>query len=193
MVRLPLSFHSFVLVRFRSSSKCSFHHPFHSTIQRLRCEEEEEEEEEEEGILTHRSEIHTCTNWTYTRPLMYGDVRARGLPLRMAPHRHKQQSSLPLSDLQSHRNNPLVLWRELQHSLSSWPTPEKERIQSLSRGLGPDSVLCVEMSPTSSWYCFTSHTSSGSFPTRKVTFHGPRTSLRCQGSARLGLHLCLPC
>lgn len=34
-----------------------------------------------------------------------------------------------------------------------------------------------------SWYHSTSRTSSGSFPTRKVTFHVPRSSLQSQGSA----------
>lgn len=67
------------------------------------------------------------------------------------------------------------------------------RDQTLSRSLVPEPVLCMDESPAiSSWYCSTSHTSSGFFPDSKVTFHVPRPSLQRQGSVRSGLQPCLP-
>ncbi|XP_067451833.1 scavenger receptor cysteine-rich type 1 protein M130-like [Thunnus thynnus] len=63
----------------------------------------------------------------------------------------------------------------------------KRRVQLLSRSLVPELVLCVEMSPTkSSWYRSSCCTSSGSFPTREVMLHNPRTSLRCQKCGNAG-------
>jgi len=83
---------------------------------------------------------------------------------------------------------PTPAWR-----LTPWATPEKERVQPLSRSLVPEPVLCMKVSPTiSSWYRSTSRTSSGSFPASEVTFQVPRTSRRCRGSARPGPRFCLP-
>ncbi|KAK9542918.1 hypothetical protein VZT92_000740 [Zoarces viviparus] len=72
--------------------------------------------------------------------------------------------------------------------LSAWATPEKDKVQPLSRSLLPEPMLCVEVSPTiSSSYRSASCTSSGSFPSSEVTFHLPRASLCCRRSAHPGL------
>jgi len=124
---------------------------------------------------------------------------------------HKQLSthnSQSLPSMHSRGGDPLIHQGELQHSgaqpgivsiptpawrLTPWETLEKEKVQPLSRSLVPEPVLWVEVSPTvSSWYRSTFRTSSGSFPTSEVTFHAPRTSLRCLGSAHTGPRLCLP-
>ncbi|KAK0140992.1 hypothetical protein N1851_022012 [Merluccius polli] len=64
-------------------------------------------------------------------------------------------------------------------------TPEWKRVQPLSRRLVPEPLLCVEVRPTISSRNFsTSRTSSGTFPTREVTFHVPRASFCSQGSDR---------
>uniref|UniRef100_A0A3Q1CWI0 Uncharacterized protein n=1 Tax=Amphiprion ocellaris TaxID=80972 RepID=A0A3Q1CWI0_AMPOC len=69
--------------------------------------------------------------------------------------------------------------------LSPLATPEWKRVQPLSRGLVPEPLLCVEVRPTISSRNFSaSHTSSGSFPAREVTFHVPRASLCSRGSVR---------
>ncbi|KAF7642091.1 hypothetical protein LDENG_00264880, partial [Lucifuga dentata] len=53
--------------------------------------------------------------------------------------------------------------------------------------------MCMEVSPTiSSWYLSTSHTSSGSFPAREVTFHVPRVRLHVQETVHVGLCPCPP-
>ncbi|KAK0146532.1 hypothetical protein N1851_014139 [Merluccius polli] len=71
--------------------------------------------------------------------------------------------------------------------LSPVATPEWKRVQPLSRRLVPEPLLCVEVRPTISSRNFsTSHTSSGSFPTREVTFHVPRASFCSRGSDRQG-------
>ncbi|KAK0154873.1 putative uncharacterized transposon-derived protein F52C9.6 [Merluccius polli] len=78
--------------------------------------------------------------------------------------------------------------------LSPVATPEWKRVQPLSRRLVPEPLLCVEVRPTISSRNFsTSRTSSGSFPTREVTFHVPRASFCSRGSppsaaAQLALH-----
>ncbi|KAK0132992.1 hypothetical protein N1851_031638 [Merluccius polli] len=67
--------------------------------------------------------------------------------------------------------------------LSPVATPEWKRVQPLSRRLVPEPLLCVEVRPTISSRNFsTSRTSSGSFPTREVTFHVPRASFCSRGS-----------
>ncbi len=77
--------------------------------------------------------------------------------------------------------------------LSPWASPQKDKVQCLSRSLVPEPVLCMEVSSDiSCWYRSTSRTSSGSFPAREVMFHVLTTSLRCQGSACLNPRLCLP-
>ncbi|KAK0151297.1 hypothetical protein N1851_007562 [Merluccius polli] len=74
--------------------------------------------------------------------------------------------------------------------LSPVATPEWKRVQPLSRRLVPEPLLCVEVRPTISSRNFsTSRTSSGSFPTREVTFHVPRASFCSRGSDRQGPRL----
>ncbi|KAK0137955.1 hypothetical protein N1851_025831 [Merluccius polli] len=74
--------------------------------------------------------------------------------------------------------------------LSPVATPEWKRVQLLSRRLVPEPLLCVEVRPTISSRNFsTSRTSSGSFPTREVTFHVPRASFCSRGSDRQGPRL----
>ncbi|KAK0140496.1 hypothetical protein N1851_022532 [Merluccius polli] len=74
--------------------------------------------------------------------------------------------------------------------LSPVATPEWKRVQPLSRSLVPEPLLCVEVRPTISSRNFsTSRTSSGSFPTREVTFHVPRASFCSRGSDRQGPRL----
>ncbi|KAK0132085.1 hypothetical protein N1851_033120 [Merluccius polli] len=71
--------------------------------------------------------------------------------------------------------------------LSPVATPEWKRVQPLSRRLVPEPLLCVEVRPTISSRNFsTLRTSSGSFPTREVTFHIPRASFCSRGSDRQG-------
>ncbi|MED6253354.1 hypothetical protein ATANTOWER_027390 [Ataeniobius toweri] len=83
---------------------------------------------------------------------------------------------------------PTPAWR-----LSPGATPEWKSVQPLSRRLVPEPEPCIEMSPTiSSQKLSTSHTNSGSFTTREVTFHVPRASFCSQGSDRQGLRLWLP-
>ena len=61
--------------------------------------------------------------------------------------------------------------------LSPWATPQRNRVQPISRRLVPEPKPCVEVSPTiSSQNHSTSRTSSGTFPNREVTFHVPRAS-----------------
>ncbi|KAK0148965.1 hypothetical protein N1851_010649 [Merluccius polli] len=100
---------------------------------------------------------------------------------------------------------PLVYRGKLQHTgtkpgaisiatpawrLSPVATPEWKRVQPLSRRLVPEPLLCVEVRPTISSRNFsTSRTSSGSFPTREVTFHVPRASFCSRGSDRQGPRL----
>ncbi|MED6247044.1 hypothetical protein ATANTOWER_028609 [Ataeniobius toweri] len=65
--------------------------------------------------------------------------------------------------------------------LSPKATPEWKSVQPLSRRLVPEP--CIEVSPTiSSRNLSTSHTNSGSFPTREETFYVPRASFCSQGS-----------
>ncbi|KAK0139215.1 hypothetical protein N1851_024142 [Merluccius polli] len=71
--------------------------------------------------------------------------------------------------------------------LSPVAIPEWKRVQPLSRRLVPEPLLCVEVRPTISSRNFsTLRTSSGSFPTREVTFHIPRASFCRRGSDRQG-------
>ncbi|KAK0155241.1 hypothetical protein N1851_002432 [Merluccius polli] len=74
--------------------------------------------------------------------------------------------------------------------LSPVATPEWKRVQPLSRRLVPEPLLCVEVRPTISSRNFsTLRTSSGSFPTREVTFHIPRASFCSRGSDHQGPRL----
>ncbi|KAL6464293.1 hypothetical protein MHYP_G00266100 [Metynnis hypsauchen] len=71
--------------------------------------------------------------------------------------------------------------------LSPWATPEKNKVQPLSRRLDPEPKLCVEVSPTiSSRYLSTSRTNSGSFPASEVMFQVPKASFSNRGSERQG-------
>ncbi|KAK3555297.1 hypothetical protein QTP86_014982 [Hemibagrus guttatus] len=66
--------------------------------------------------------------------------------------------------------------------LSPWGTPEKKRVQPLSRSWVPGPMLCMEASPTiSSRYRSTSLTSSGSFSPSEVTVHVPKARFIVQG------------
>ncbi|MED6259386.1 hypothetical protein ATANTOWER_021921, partial [Ataeniobius toweri] len=64
------------------------------------------------------------------------------------------------------------------------------RVSNPSRRLVPEPEPCVKVSLTTSrWNLSTSHTNSGSFPTREVIFHFPRASFCSRGSDRQGLRL----
>ncbi|MEQ2226270.1 hypothetical protein ILYODFUR_025761 [Ilyodon furcidens] len=70
-------------------------------------------------------------------------------------------------------------------------TPEWKSVEPLSRRLVPEP--CVEVNLTiSSRNLSTSHTNSGAFPTREVTFYVPRASFCSRGSDCQGLHLWPP-
>ncbi|KAK3574541.1 hypothetical protein QTP86_009535 [Hemibagrus guttatus] len=91
----------------------------------------------------------------------------------------RNNSETPIPGPKAQGNNLLVYQGKLQHMaaelggykqahparrLSPWGTPEKQRVQPLSRSWVPEPRLCVEASPTiSSRYRSTSLTSSGSF------------------------------
>ncbi len=119
-------------------------------------------------------------------------------------HKHKQQSEPSSQQLIAacSLGRTLTQWRSARGSLV-FPQPpgashpgqlSKRRVSNSSPGVWfylP--MRCVKVSPTiSSRYCSTSRPSCGSLPTREVTFHIPRTSLWCQGSARIGPCLYLP-
>lgn len=66
---------------------------------------------------------------------------------------------------------------------SPWETPELKTVQAPLRGLGSDTKLCVEVGPAkASQYFQGSHTGSGSFPAKEVTFHVPRARFGSRGS-----------
>ncbi|MED6280555.1 Copine-5 [Characodon lateralis] len=74
--------------------------------------------------------------------------------------------------------------------LSPRATPEWKSVLPLSRRLVPEPEPCIEVSPTiSSRNLCTSHTNSGSFPTRKVTFHIPKANFCSRGSDRQSCRL----
>ena len=120
-------------------------------------------------------------------------------------HRHKQQSG-PVPPTRRRREATLsstgvnsniqapsrgaISIATPARRLSPVATPEWKRVQPLSRRLVPEPLLCVEVRPTISSRNFsTSRTSSGSFPTREVTFHVPRASFCSRGSDRQGPRL----
>ncbi|MEQ2314062.1 hypothetical protein AMECASPLE_008245, partial [Ameca splendens] len=109
-------------------------------------------------------------------------------------HKHKQVRTCPptgwrkeatLSCTGVNPNVPTPAWR-----LSPRATPEWKSVQPLSGRLVPGPEPCIEASPIiSSQNLSTSHTNSGSFPTREVTFHVPRASFCSRGSDRQPLPL----
>lgn len=82
----------------------------------------------------------------------------------LSPSRRRRDTTLSFSGVNSDVN--ALSWGIHQEPHPCPAPPEKNSIQPLSRRSVPEPKLCIEVS-------LTSRTSSGSLPTREVTFHVP--------------------